>query len=222
VILKTVLSHAGLGAGSPGGKGARAPRRPAWLPSLQVELVSGTIAAGVVTPVDTRTHIAGPPILIGGGAQSIAVTPNGKTVYVPNGVLNTVTPITTATNTARPPIPVGGEPFALVVTPNGRRVYVGNTNSNSVTPIRVSTNSPQANIPVGNAPNRVVITPDGKTVYTVNDTDNTVTPVRVSTNTAGRPYRSVQMRTSVRGGNNAAWMSPQTKLSNVRNTWAHP
>ena len=90
-----------------------------------VYVVSGDVAAGAVTPVDTRTHIAGPPIVIGGGAQSILVTPNGKTVYVPNGLLNTVTPIRTATNTARPPIPVGGGPFALVVTPDGRTVYVG-------------------------------------------------------------------------------------------------
>ena len=105
-------------------------------------VVSGTVAAGAVTPVDTVTHTAGSPIVIGGGAQSIAVTPNGKTVYVPNGVLNMVTPIRTATNTARPPIPVGGQPFAIVVTPNGRTVNVGNTTSASVTPIRVSTNSP--------------------------------------------------------------------------------
>jgi hyaluronoglucosaminidase len=67
-------------------------------------VVSGTAAAGAVTPVDTVTHTAGSPIVIGGGAQSIAVTPNGKTVYVPNGVLNMVTPIRTATNKARPPI----------------------------------------------------------------------------------------------------------------------
>ena len=60
-------------------------------------VVSGTVAASVVTPVDTRTHTAGSPITIGGGAQSIAVTPNGKTVYVPNGVLNTVTPETETT-----------------------------------------------------------------------------------------------------------------------------
>ncbi|HWX43546.1 MAG TPA: YncE family protein, partial [Blastocatellia bacterium] len=68
-------------------------------------VVSGTPAAGAVTPVNTVTNTAGSPIAIGGGAQSIAVTPNGKTVYVPKGVLNTVTPIRTATNTVRPPIP---------------------------------------------------------------------------------------------------------------------
>src|SRR5262252_9531564 len=96
-------------------------------------VVSGTAAAGALTPVDTRTHTAGPPIVIGGGAQSISVTPNGKTVYVPNGVLNTVTAVLTATNTVLPPIAVGGEPFAIVVTPNGKTVYVGNTTSGSVT-----------------------------------------------------------------------------------------
>lgn len=55
-----------------------------------VYVVSGTVAASAVTPVDTITHTAGLPIAVGGGAQSIVVTPNGKTVYVPNGVLNTV------------------------------------------------------------------------------------------------------------------------------------
>ena len=104
----------------------------------------------VVTPVDTVTHSAGSPIVLAKGGQSIAVTPNGKTVYVPIISLKAVIPIRTATNTALPPIPVGDEPFAMVVTPNGRTVYVGN--ASSVTPIRVSTNSPLADIPVGNQP----------------------------------------------------------------------
>jgi DNA-binding beta-propeller fold protein YncE len=69
-------------------------------------VVSGTATAGALTPVDTVTHIAGSPIVIGGGAQSIAVTPNGKTVYVPTH--NTVTPVRTATNTVLPPIPMSG------------------------------------------------------------------------------------------------------------------
>jgi DNA-binding beta-propeller fold protein YncE len=54
-------------------------------------VVSGTVAACAVTPVDTVSDTAGSPIVIGGGAQSIVVTPNGKTIYVHNGVLNRVT-----------------------------------------------------------------------------------------------------------------------------------
>lgn len=44
-----------------------------------VYVVSGTVAAGAVTPVDKVTHTAGSPIVIGGGAQSIAVTPMTRT-----------------------------------------------------------------------------------------------------------------------------------------------
>ena len=38
-------------------------------------VVSGTITTGAVTPVNTANHTADPPIVIGGGAQSIIVTP---------------------------------------------------------------------------------------------------------------------------------------------------
>ena len=41
-------------------------------------VVSGTVAASAVTPVDTVGNTAGSPIVIGGGAQSIAVTPTGR------------------------------------------------------------------------------------------------------------------------------------------------
>ena len=54
-------------------------------------VVSGSVAVAAVTPVDTRSHIAGSPIVIGGGAQSIVVTPNGKTVYVGNANADSVT-----------------------------------------------------------------------------------------------------------------------------------
>jgi DNA-binding beta-propeller fold protein YncE len=61
-------------------------------------VVSGTAAPSAVTPVDTLTHKADASTVIAGGAQSIAVTPNGMTVYVPNGVLNMVTPVRTDSN----------------------------------------------------------------------------------------------------------------------------
>jgi DNA-binding beta-propeller fold protein YncE len=61
----------------------------------------------VVTPVDTVTRVAGAPIVLGRGGQSIAARPNGKTVYVPIISLNAVIPIRTADNMALAPIPVG-------------------------------------------------------------------------------------------------------------------
>ena len=62
----------------------------------------------------------GEPIKVGGGASTMAITPNGKTAYVANinyGGTGTVTPIRTATNTAGKAISVGAEPGPIAITP---------------------------------------------------------------------------------------------------------
>ena len=56
--------------------------------SVIAYVVSGTVAASAVTPVNTPTQTAGPAIAIGGGAQSIAITPDSRTVYVPCSTLS--------------------------------------------------------------------------------------------------------------------------------------
>ena len=76
-----------------------------------------------MTPITTATNTAGKPIKVGGG--QLAITPDGKTVYVLGcapglfSCFGTVTPITTATNTPGKPIKVGKFPLAIAVTPNG-------------------------------------------------------------------------------------------------------
>ena len=70
-----------------------------------------------MTPITTATNTPGKPIRVGSGSYAIAVTPDGKTVYVTSFAEGTVTPITTATNTPGKPIKVGNEPFALVIAP---------------------------------------------------------------------------------------------------------
>lgn len=83
----------------------------------------------VVTPIHTATSTAGQPIPIPLG-QSIAITPNGTTAYVPNPEDGTVIPILTATSTAGPPITVGNGPLRIVVTPDGET----STSSTSMMP----------------------------------------------------------------------------------------
>ena len=66
--------------------------------------------AGDGHPDQHRHQPGGKPIPVGRTPFRIAITPEGKTVYVVNMVSGTVTPITTATNTAGTPIPVGRLP----------------------------------------------------------------------------------------------------------------
>jgi YVTN family beta-propeller protein len=151
---------------------------------------------GTVTPIDTATNTPGEPIDVGNEPFAIAVTPDGKTVYVANTWENTgrlasgqstVTPIATATNTPGPPIPVGSGPWAFAITPDGKTAYVINFYSHSVTPIATATNTPGPPIPVGQGPRAIAITADGRTAYVASWQGGTVTPIETATNMAGIP-----------------------------------
>jgi YVTN family beta-propeller protein len=123
---------------------------------------------GTVTPIDTATNMPGEPIDVGDEPFAIAVTPDGKTVYVANTWENTgrpasapgtVTPIATATNTPGAPIEVGSQPWAFAITPDGKTAYVINFASASVTPIATATNTAGTPVEVGDGPYAIAVTP---------------------------------------------------------------
>jgi len=78
-----------------------------------------------VITISTATGKAQAPIAVGKGARALAITPDGKTVYVAiyaqaGSPFSTVIPIQTATNTVLPPIRVGALPAAIAITPTAR------------------------------------------------------------------------------------------------------
>ena len=145
--------------------------------------------SNTVTPFDTSTNTAGPPIAVGNTPEGIAITPDGTTAYVTNYGDGTVTPIDTATNTAGPPIAAGIHPYGIAITPNGATAYVTNAIGNgTVTPINTATNTAGPPIgPVGDTPVGIAITPNGATAYVPDALEGSVTPINTATNTAGVP-----------------------------------
>jgi YVTN family beta-propeller protein len=58
------------------------------------------------------------PVRTGGkDTYTLALSPNGKTVYAVNYSSNSVTPVNTATDTAGTPIKVGKQPEGIAITP---------------------------------------------------------------------------------------------------------
>jgi hyaluronoglucosaminidase len=128
---------------------------------------------GFVVPIATATNKPAEPISVGHLPVGLAITPDGKTIYVPNSGDNTVTPIATATNAARRPIPIGNAgPVAILVAPGGRSAYAvvvslsGRAFPGSLIPIAIGTNTPGNPIGVGDHPMAIAITPSAKTPYT--------------------------------------------------------
>jgi YVTN family beta-propeller protein len=134
------------------------------------------------------------PIKVGHSPCSMAIAPDGRTVYVTNQMAGTVTPISTRTNRAGKPIKVGFMASVIVFTPDGRTAYVGT--ANTVVPFNTATRAVGKAIPLAlpgfmGAITDMAITPDGKTVY-VATLLGTVVPISTRTGRAGKPIRLSQ------------------------------
>jgi YVTN family beta-propeller protein len=125
---------------------------------------------GLVVPIATAANDPGTPIKVGALPSGLAITPDGKTLYVPDSNSNAVTPIDTATGTAGHPISTGAAgPVAVLISPDGRTVYTvgiaGEALSGSVTPISAATSTSGNPIAVGAWPSAMVIVPNGPVPY---------------------------------------------------------
>jgi YVTN family beta-propeller protein len=192
-VVAAVPAALALGLGTPAiGSASRvASSAAAQTTSHPVTLYVLNQGDGTVTPIDTVTNKPGKAIPLAtpgshDGAGPMAITPNGRTVYVLNTNPNveSATPISTATNKSGRPIPVAGIPAAIAITPNSKTAYVANMIGGSLTPINTATDKPGGAINVGGEPYAMAITPNGATAYVVGtgpDVDS-ITPVNTATN----------------------------------------
>jgi YVTN family beta-propeller protein len=100
----------------------------------------------IVAIIDTMTNTVAQTIQVettpsGATLTGVAVTPDGKYVYVSNQVSNSVAVIDTVSNTIVKTILVGTSPAGVAVTPDGKYLYVSNQASNSVSVINTASNT---------------------------------------------------------------------------------
>ncbi len=121
-------------------------------------------------------------IAVGNDPLAVAVSPDGKWVYVTNGGSNSVSVINTATKTEAYRIPVGSSPFGTAISPDGNKLYVVNQNDGTVSVVNTQTKL-SITIPVGSGPYNVALSPDGSRAYVTNHNDGTVSVINTLTNT---------------------------------------
>jgi DNA-binding beta-propeller fold protein YncE len=153
---------------------------------------------GNLYAIPNATKVRSKKILLPGGRQYMAITPNGKTIYVSGDEPNAVIPISTVTHKVGKPIEFGRQvPEEMVITPNGKTVYVLPDGGNEIIPIATATNTLEKPIRAGQGvggPYQMAITPDGKTLYDVSwtnegDAASYVIPISTATNTPEKPIK---------------------------------
>ncbi|MCX4509362.1 serine/threonine-protein kinase [Streptomyces sp. NBC_01619] len=172
----------------------RAGHRRAGLIAGVVALALAAVGGGIYLAQSPSSDSANPElssIQVGNSPSGVALSPDGRRVYVTNFSSDSVSVIDTATNrTVDDPIPVGNSPSGVAVSPDGRRVYVTNNDSASVSVIDATKNRTMGNpIPVGDTPEGVAVSRDGR-VYVANGKSDSVSVIDPVTNrTVGNPIR---------------------------------
>lgn len=138
---------------------------------------------GTVTPVDTRTHIAGPVIGVGSGPDGAIVVPGGGEAYVADNNSNSVTVIATSDNHVVATVPVGSIAADVDATPDGRTVWVSNYGDGTVQPIDTATHTAGAPVAVGTNPQRLRLAPGGARLWVPNQGSGTVSVVDAASRT---------------------------------------
>jgi YVTN family beta-propeller protein len=117
------------------------------------------------------------------GAALLAITPDGKTLYVSNEISNKISVVSTATNLVTTSISVGQIPLGLAITPDGKTLYVANGADSTVSVIATATNTVSATISGFNGPEGLAVTADGKKAYAANTVANTLSEITTASNT---------------------------------------
>ena len=121
-----------------------------------------------ISIIDTATNAVTATITLGGrprqGPELLAITPDGKSLYV-TLERGSVLVINTATNTVAATIPVPAA-AAVAISPDGSRAYVQTVLTGGVFVIDTASNTVIAHVPVpSNFSAGIAVTPDGAKVY---------------------------------------------------------
>jgi YVTN family beta-propeller protein len=120
---------------------------------------------------------------------TLAITPNGQSVYVLSAGTNSANVISTATNTLLTTPGLNGifnVPQSVAITPDGQYAYCASANNNSVVVIATATNtvvSTPALTGAFHGPSALAITPNGLYAYVANSDNSTVNVINISNNT---------------------------------------
>jgi YVTN family beta-propeller protein len=124
----------------------------------------GNFKDNTVSVIDTATRAVVGTVGVVAGPHGMAVTPDGRWVYVSGDNASGVSVIDTASDRAVQTIEVGKTPHGLALTPDGKTLLVCVYGENRVAFVDVATNTVLATVPVAN-PHTVTIQPDGTLAY---------------------------------------------------------
>lgn len=142
-----------------------------------------------IAALDARTLKLQKLYVAGTDPECVAVSPDGKRLYLSNEDAGTASIIDVASGRHTATVVVGTEPEGVTASPDGSRVYVTAETSNVITVIDPKKEKTAANILVDPRPRAVIFTRDSKTAWATAEIGGTVMEIDVARNRIRRRVR---------------------------------
>ena len=136
--------------------------------------VSGTITACVCLGIAAPAATYRSPL-------SVAVSPDGETLYVSDKTAHCITTLDAATGDKLSDTPTAGEPHNLALSADGKTLYVAQRRANSVAVIDTSQGTSVGQIPVGAWPVALTLAEKNKRLYCCNRGGHSVSVIDLTT-----------------------------------------
>lgn len=142
---------------------------PASLAGSPTTAAYSLLTSGYIDVIDTKDDRIANVIPVGEGASMLAVTPDGKFLYVANVQRDNLSVIHAPTEKFLRDIPIGDGALAVAVNPqDGRYVYVASMHDSKLRVINAESGQVEASIALENDhdyPAAIAVSPDGQYVY---------------------------------------------------------
>lgn len=113
--------------------------------------------------------------------MNMAISPDGRELYVACEASHTVIVIDTATRRKVAEIKAGHHPTDVAFSPDGKRAYVSNRLDDTVSVIHVAARKVLDTIPVGDEPHGVLTDRSGKHLYVLNTSSDSISVIDTAT-----------------------------------------
>ncbi|MDP6525922.1 MAG: beta-propeller fold lactonase family protein [Kiritimatiellia bacterium] len=108
---------------------------------------------------------------------SVAISPDGKTLYTSDPTAGTVAILDVAGKTRRGDIPLNGEPRGVVLSTDGRTLYVAERGAGTVAVIDTAKKAVSSRIPAGRWPQALAVDKKAKRIYVCNQDKHSVSVI---------------------------------------------
>ncbi len=156
------------------------PHSVAINPAAGIAYISRSMFSSYVDVISLATFSRIASITVGRSPQGLAVSPDGKYLYVANFGGGAISVIDTSTNKVISSISIGS-PRNIAVSPDGKTLYVTNYNSGTISVIDAALLTVTHTVNVGIHPNGIAADSKGTRLYVSNYSSNTLSIIDTKT-----------------------------------------